>query len=443
MSLNNNKFIMKINDLLNKKILIWGYGLEGKSAMNFFLKKKIKNTIIIASNETIYDKINGVEFILESEILNQKIDVIIKSPGISFYREEIKFLQEKNIIITSILNILLAETENLKKPKTIAITGTKGKSTTSSLCYHILKELGYKVAIVGNIGISFLDVLANINEYDYLVLELSSCQTTNLLYFIDYTIVLNLFPEHIDWHLTHENYFKDKMNINNFSKNKIINFNNVDIQKYLDNNSNYFFYNTKNTFHINNGFIYDNETKLFNINDITNIKGEHIFQNLCSIFTILKKENINFNKVIQTLVTFKTLEHRIEIFFEDKKRNIIYVNDSISTIPEATIECLKTFNNYYIKLIIGGFNRQQNYLKLLEIINNSKIEVFLLGDTGEKLQSKINNSHYFNNFEDLIKNIKFNIQNNTAIILSPAAASFDMFKNFEERGKIFKKLMLL
>ena len=418
-------------------ILIWGFGLEGRSTLDYFLKEGInKNNIYIATKDKI--EIDGIKCILEENILDyiNEIDLVVKSSGISFYKKEVQELIKKNIKITTNLNILL---EN-NKSKTIAITGTKGKSTTSSMLYHILKNLGYNVALVGNIGKSFLDII-DIN-YDYIVLELSSYQVKTLYNNLDYSIILNLFKEHIDWHLKHENYFKDKLSISNHSKKCIYNSNNELIKKYLKIDNNFVEFGNNKNFHIKDNFIYFNNEKIIDINNFNNIKGEHIFRNICVILTFLKEENIDINKSLEILKTFKTLEHRLDIFYN--KNNTMFIDDSISTIPEATIEALKTFNNKDVFLILGGFDRKQDYTLLVDFIkksNNIK-KIYLLGQTGLILNKLLPNSTYYNSLKDIVDSIKKEDLNNKIVLLSPASPSYDMFKNFEERGSIFKELML-
>ena len=443
--------LITINKILNKKILIWGYGLEGKSAINLLLSKGVKN-ITVATKDKIEDTKENVSFILEDDILKYDFDYIIKSPGISMYKRECEILQTNGVIITSTLNLLLSKIiDENKKVKVIAITGTKGKSTTSSMLYHILNNLNYKVALLGNIGISFLDVFDKLNDYDYLVLELSSYQIKNLHCNIDYSIILNLFPEHIDWHLTHENYFKDKMNIINYSKKVAFNTSNETVMKYIghiNNDKKFIPFGNSDKYHIENNFIKYYTTNIFDINSILNIQGEHIFKNICGILSILEEENINITNALNTLKDFKTLKYRLDVFFNNTTNNTIFVNDSISTIPESTIEAIKTFKENNIFLILGGFDRQQDYSKLIEVIlnpqNNIK-KIFLIGQTGKRLQveleNKINCSLY-NSYEELVKVIKSNDLKNTTVLLSPASSSYDMFNNFEKRGEKFEKLML-
>lgn len=442
--------IITINNLSNKKILVWGYGLEGKSAVDLLLSKGIKN-ITVATTNKIEDNKKSISFILESDILKQDFDYVIKSSGVSIYKRECEVLQKQGVIITSTLNLLLSKIiDENKKVKVIAITGTKGKSTSATMLHHILTNLNYKVALLGNIGASFLDVFDNLDDYDYLVLELSSYQVKSLHCEIDYSIILNLFAEHIDWHLTHENYFKDKMNIANFSKKVAFNISNELVIKYIENinDKKFIAFGGQDGFFLKDNFIQYFNDNICDINSIPNIKGEHIFKNICGILTVLKKENINITNALNTLKTFKTLRHRLDVFYNDVENNTIFVNDSISTIPEATIEAIKTFKNNDIFLVLGGFDRQQDYSQLIDVILNPENrikKVFLIGQTGKRLETDLEDKIdccLCENYEELVTKIKTNNLRNKTVLLSPASPSYDMFKNFEERGEKFEELML-
>lgn len=444
---------MLLQDILEKKVLIWGYGIEGKSALKLLIKNGMKNTVFVATSEKISENIDNVVFITEDEIFKYDFQLVIKSSGISNYKKEILDLREHGVYITTIQNIFLAEINEYRKnhdyPKIVGITGTKGKSTASSMLNHILNNVGYKSLLLGNVGISVLDAFDNYYNYDYFIIELSSYQCANLLYNLDYSIILNLYPEHIDWHLNHENYYKDKLNITNFSKNTIINYKDENIKKYfLGKKNNVIYFNKNDNFYLNNDFIYYKNEKIVDINSIDSIIGRHVFENICSILALLKKENIEINNVLNSIKTFKTLEHRLEIFYKNK--NTIYVNDSISTIPEATIKALGTFENNSVFLILGGFDRKQDYDKLINyIFANKNIEkIFLLGQTGKYILNILEIKKftgffkYFENLENLVEELKNNDLSDKTVILSPASPSYGMFKNFEERGNLFKKLML-
>lgn len=500
----NYKFVSAENkELVNKKrILVWGYGIEGKSAVDLLLTNAPKGDIFVATKDSLDDKNEDsmIRFIRENEILSNDFDVLIKSPGVSMYRNEMDVLRSSGIQITSALNIFLAETKEYKNLKTIGITGTKGKSTTSSITKHMLEVLGFRVALVGNIGVSFFSIVDDLSDYDYIVLELSSCQLANINGMLDYGILLNLYPEHRDWHQTHENYFRDKLKILKHSKKYFLDPHDPITARCIANDAeldadgkNYF--NSTNGFHIENEHIFYGKQELYDSKLSPNIRGNHIYRNLCAILAVLKEEKLNIADALNSLRNFKTLKHRLEIFCRDEEHNVSYVDDSISTIPEATIEALKTFGDSNIFLILGGFDRQQSYDDLVKFIKTSPNvkKIFLMGQTGKRLESDfkkfaILNVEYFDNFENLVSSVKRtvaemskrdkrpplgngagaanygdnhtnhtnstnstnnnsnnddgNIRGANVVLLSPAAASFDNFKNFEERGDIFERLVI-
>ena len=444
---------MFLDEIKNKKILIWGFGIEGISAFNL-IKELTKDVIIAVSNEDEYkNKYNNLNFINENDILDHEFDYVIKSSGVSKYKNELNILKNRDVKITTIQNIFLSKVKEIKNnknfPKIIGITGTKGKSTTSSMLNHILNSIGYKSVLVGNIGTSVLEIIDKIENYDYIVVEFSSYQCAMLEEYLDYSVVLNLFPEHIDWHMTHENYYKDKLNITNVSNISIINKSDLTISKFLNaNNKNILYFNDKNGFYIENDLIMYKDNIIFDTKEIKTINGIHIFENLCSILTILKLENINIINSLESLKTFKTLEHRLEIFYTNTK-NLICVDDSISTIPEATIRAIETFKNKDIYLILGGYDRKQDYSELVKYIsNNNDIKsIYLTGDTGKRLLKLLddikykNTYKYFDSLDDIVSSINFKNLENTVILLSPASASYDKYKSFKERGDLFKKLV--
>lgn len=187
---------MLLEELKNRNITVWGDGREGR-AVQIFLEHRNNNV------KTVVDPVSSLS------------GVIVKSPGISNYRSEISNAKRFGSVFTSGTNLFMEAALMMPedRPFLIGVTGTKGKSTTSSLIYHVLKELGYRVGLCGNIGIPAIELAEHLEDYDVIVVEMSSYQCTDLIHGFDLTVVLNLYPEHIDWHLTHENYYKDKLNI--------------------------------------------------------------------------------------------------------------------------------------------------------------------------------------------------------------------------------------
>lgn len=430
---------MKINDLKNKNIAIWGLGLEGQAVFN-----KLK---YIFNDKNIFI-IEDKNYNNKQDLLNDllKFDIIIRSPSVSIYREEILEAKKNGVIFITEKSLFLSELEN-SNTKIIAITGTKGKTTTSTFMSYILEKLGYKVLLSGNMGIPTINLIDEAKKSDFVILELSSYQTSDLISYPDIAIILNLFPEHLQWHLNYDNYYKDKIHLLEKSKYKIINPTNKTLNELTQKFNDLIYFNQTNNIHYKNNYFYDNNEKLFTS---TNMKllGEHNYQNICSVLTALKLLNINLKDIKQEYFdNFQPLEHRLEIIKKDDK---IFVNDSISTIPEATIACYNIFKNKHIYGILGGFDRQQNYKDLSRYIseNNNIKYITLLGQTSNRIANTLKENN-FNNFK-ICNNLEecYNIlytqsynDNNAIIILSPASPSYDMFKNFEERGNKFKELI--
>lgn len=435
---------MKINDLKDKNIAIWGLGVEGKAVLKAlnsrFPDKKIK---IIDDKNCPAN--NGVDACIINQL--KGVDVVIRSPGVSIYKEEIVFAKKnfKTKFITE-KTLFFAELEG-ESVKTIAITGTKGKTTTSTFCAELLKKMDYRVLLAGNMGKPTIELIDSAKNSDYVVIEISSYQASDLLSFPTAAILLNLFPEHIDWHKTHENYYADKVNLINGSYYKIVNGLDERVLEYTKSIDDRILFGTKSSIHYRDGYFYDGDLKLFSSNNMQ-LLGEHNYQNLCSVFTVLKTLNIDLNKIKQQyLDDFKPVEHRLETI---KHNGLLFINDSISTIPEATIACYNIFQDKKIYGILGGFDRNQDYGELVKYIVQHKNIGFLalMGQTAEKLK-KLLLEHSFNNFvvcttmEECIAELKKRIDdiNSSVLILSPAAASYDGYKNFEERGKDFKRLI--
>ena len=416
---------MKFQDLLHKKIAIWGTGKEGVCTKTI-LEKKLKDT--------------DITFVTEENIQDiYKADILIKSPGVSLYRPEIKKAKEFGILCTSASNLYF-QNKN-KKTKVIAVTGTKGKSTTSSLIYHTLKHLGIKTALAGNIGTPLITLVDD--TYDIIVAELSSYQCADLNAAPDYSILTNLYHEHLQWHLSHEQYYKDKINLLNQSKFSIINKKQNESLIYTQHLKNKAFFNTTDNIHFKNGFFFDEEKELFKTDSLS-LKGEHNLENATAVLALLKELNFNLNLAKEAFETFKPLPHRLQILGE--KDGITFVDDSISTTPETAVAALKSFSNApFLTIIVGGTDRGQDYTVLINYLKNiqEKSLLITLPDTGIRAFNAAQKENLFSiqtqNMAEAVNFAKKHTPCGGVVLLSPAAPSYNLYKNFEERGLDFEK----
>lgn len=413
-----NDIIKQLQDyFFDKKVLIMGFGREGKSTYSF-LKTYVQTKLIaindfsnISTDEKFYFKDEYV-----SEISN--FDIIMKSPGIPI----------KDLILDNFKGEITSQTELMLRYNSknmIGITGTKGKSTTSSLVYSILKEAGTDVRLIGNIGVPPFCCLEEISDDTILVCEMSSHQLEGVKYSPHISTLLNIYEEHLDHYKSYEDYQLAKVNIFRWQNEHdyfVYDFNNELISKYVT--------------------LYSKGQKLDCNIDWTeegNLIGKHNLYDVKTAVKIAKLINIDNNIILKAIKEFKSLPHRLECVgtFED----IIYYNDSISTIPEATIlavNSLKTVDT----LIIGGLDRGIDYSELINFLETSAVKnVICMYETGKKIYKllTIDGKYFVDNLQEGVELAKHITQKGKICLLSPAAASYGYFKNFEERGNKFKE----
>lgn len=438
-----------LDKLKDKSIAILGYGREGKSTYNFLRKHfPEKELTIIDQNEIDIDDmytvtVSGSDYLSNLEIF----DVIIKTPGISLKDIDTTNLKDK---ITSQLELLL----EVNKNNIIGITGTKGKSTTSSLTYEVIKAQKEDVYLLGNIGVPVLDNIEDYKEDTTLVIEMSSHQLEYIKESPHIAVILNLYQDHLDHSGTLEHYHNNKMNIfKHQSKEDYLIYSSDN--EYLNNKMSEFDYKAtkynvrfdnenplgndvrivdKDVF-INNELVYtDTERKLL---------GNHNLKNIMFVLTIAKILNLDLDKAKETIKKFNGLKYRME--YIGKYHNINYYNDTIATIPDATINAVKAIKNIDT-LIFGGMDRKIDYSEFIEFLRNSEISNLICMPTtgtniGKLLEDTSKNILYTSTLEEAYEFSKKYTAEGMSCLLSPAAASYEFFKNFEEKGAKFESIV--
>lgn len=442
-----------INDLINyfqnKKVLILGFGKEGQSTYKL-IRKYIKDQILyIADRKEQFEK--NYDFLIqdknvvcisgENYLENlENYDVIMKSPGISFVGiDTTKYFNK----IKSQLELLL-EFFNMF---TIGITGTKGKSTTSSLIYKVLKEQNVRSMLLGNIGVPVFDYIDSIPDDTTLILEMSSHQLEYMKLSPNIAILLNIYPEHLDHYESFEKYAEAKCNIFKYQK-----------------ESDYFIYNSddeminklaKNVLgreykvslkghgdiYLKEKNIYNKDKIIYDINEPRNLLGEYNLNNIMFVLAVSEILNLDINKTIKSISEFKTLEHRLE--FVGEYDGILYYDNSIATIPKATIEAVKALKNVDT-LIIGGMDRGLDYTDFINFLNESNISnIICMPKTGHDIAKKLKEekTHIVETLQEAVDIAKKCTTKGRICLLSPAAASYGFFKNFEEKGNLYKELV--
>lgn len=439
----------------NEKIAVFGLGIEGKDLIRFLKSKGTKPVILEEDENAIVDKeFSDLEIITGSKVSGSlvRFNKIYRSPGVYRYRSDIVNAEKHGVKISSGIKLFF----DLCPAKIIGVTGTKGKGTTSTLIYEILKEDGKDVYLAGNIGKPYLEILPKLNKDSVVVLELSSFQLIDLDKSPNVSIVLNITSDHLNWHKDIEEYRKSKENIvshqnktdfavinydyessKKFSKvagGEIFYFSRQDIVKgsYIDKSGNVIL-STKETINLGN-------------TDKLLLMGEHNWENVMAAVCAADLLGVDVNSIRKVVFEFKGLEHRLELVRE--VNDITFYNDSFSTNPEPTIAAIRSFNKP-LTLILGGYDKGLDYTEMGgEISENKNVEnIILIGDTAQKIKESIQKSGFKGKIVEMGKPIMSEIVDKSmiitskggAVILSPASASFDMFRDYKERGKLFKE----
>lgn len=431
----------------NKKIFILGMARSGYNVAKLLYKN---NEIVITDkNDQDEEKVReleslGVKFIKTDkplDIFNASFDMVIKNPGVMPFHE---LLIEANKLNIPIYNEMEVAFHFLPKNiKIIGVTGSNGKTTTTTIIYELLKKMNISVVLGGNIGFPLSEVIPLIKNGDVLLLEISDHQLINFKDFkTDISVLTNLCQTHLDYHGNYENYKKVKHNIFNHHTEKdiaIINQNNLDsmdITKDIKSKKEYF--NGKDAF-IKDDFIFIKDEKIININDIK-IKGQHNYENIMAALLVINEFGINKDIIKEFFMNFNGVEHRIE--FVCQKDNLKFYNDSKATNPTSTITALDSFNED-IYLILGGMQRNQNFHELDNHLKNVK-KIYAIGQVTDEVfdyAKEVNiNSEKCYTLSKAMEMIKKDNLNNGVVLLSPASASWDQYDKFETRGDEFKNL---
>jgi len=432
----------------NKKILVLGMARSGYHVAKLLADK---NEIIVTDKNKQKDELVnelkdlGVSFVLSEkseDLINESFDLLIKNPGIEPTHPCVKKALDLNIPIVNEMEVAYQYLpQNIK---IVGITGSNGKTTTTTILYNLLKLHGVDTVLGGNIGYPLSEVVKMVKENTVLVLEISDHQLYNLNDFkTDYSILTNLCPTHLDFHGNYENYKNVKKKIFNHHTEKdkaYVNLKNEDSRKLVnDIESTITYFNNENNYYDDKGIYIDKEL-VINLDDIK-IKGTHNYENILCALVVLKEFVFNKEIIKDYLNKFNGVEHRIEVV--DSKSNIEFYNDSKATNPTSTLTALKTMNKK-THLILGGMERNQDFNELNEYISIVKC-VYSIGEVTERVFDYCDNMNIkcikCNTLEKAMEEIKNNCLDEEIVLLSPASASWDQYDKFETRGEEFKKLV--
>ena len=445
-----------IQFLKDKKIAILGFGVEGKSTYKFIRRhlETIPLTIIDkfdirANNKDLIGNDTNLFFVYGDNYLENldQYDIIMKTPGVSF----------KDVNTSNLLGKIYSQIELLlmtNRKNVIGITGTKGKSTTSTLIYNVLKDQEKDVRLVGNIGIPVLDEIENYNENTILVVEMSSHQLEFLNVSPHIGIVLNLYEDHLDHAGSVDHYHSIKMHMFDYQQSDDIAIyckDNAALNKRVESKSYVshlypvqLVYDEKCVSLLENKVMYEGNV-LYEDDGSRHLLGNHNLENIMVVMLVSKLLNLDLVQAKQTIDIFSGLEHRLE--FVGTYNNITYYNDTIATIPQATIEGIRALKNVDT-LIFGGMDRGIDYSLLIDYLSNCNISnLICMPTTGHKIGNILKENNCEKNIvlvstlEEAVNIAKQVTLKGKICLLSPAAPSYEYFKNFQEKGNCYKDLI--
>ena len=445
-------------EFTEKKVLVFGTGISGVAAANL-LENAGAEVVLFDGNEKL-DKAHVLENFTESktpelyvgvlpEEVEKELDLVVLSPGVPVDLPLILRLKEAGLPIWGEIELAY----RCKKGDVLAITGTNGKTTTTALLGEIMKTAYPHVHVVGNIGIPYTGVVTEDTDDTVTVAEISSFQLETIDAFCPcVSAILNITPDHLNRHHTMECYIETKESI---TKNQtagdtcVLNYEDEVLRRFGETlQTKVVFFSSKRR--LEKGLYLDGEdifyadgttdTKVINVNEL-NILGKHNYENVMAAVGMSVSFGVPMDKIVEVLKRFQAVEHRIEYVTE--KRGVKFYNDSKGTNPDAAIQGIRAMNRPTL-LIGGGYDKQSEYDEWIESFDGKVKKLVLIGQTKEKI-AECAKKHGFEDvilcdtFEEAIDTCYANAVSGDAVLLSPACASWGMFANYEERGRIFKE----
>lgn len=443
-------------DFSTKKIAVLGLGVEGEDIVKFLIKHETEDITVFDQKSA--KELGAIHQRLKCLISNFKLgpdylkdglagfDVIFRSPAFRRFLPEIIKAEKRGAIISSTTKLFF----DLCPGKIIGVTGTKGKGTTATLIYQILKEAKKKVFLAGNIGQPMLTLLPKLTKESWVVLELSSFQLIDMIKSPHLAIVLFISSEHLDYHKDTNEYIQAKANIVRYQNKNDLAVLNADNQisssfASLTPGRIYCFSRVRK---VNGGYIRNKKIFLFDklIGSVKKLqlRGVHNWDNVCAAITGASLTGASLKSIKNTIFSFRGLEHRLE--FVRKVNDISFYNDSFSTTPETAIAAIRSFDQPII-LIAGGSEKGSDYTQLGKEITQSSVKsLILIGEMAKKIKKVVQEAGFQGKIiykpgriREIVAQAFTEAEKGDIVLLSPGCASFDMFKNYKDRGVQFKK----
>jgi UDP-N-acetylmuramoyl-L-alanine---L-glutamate ligase len=436
------------------RVALWGWGREGRAAYRALRRRlpALPLTLFCSVSEADEARsLNDALLTVETDVSAERLcvfEVVIKSPGISPYKSEAMQAAQRGTRFIGGTTLWFAENPDAR---TICVTGTKGKSTTTALLAHLLRAGGHRTALCGNIGMPLLELLDATQPPEFWAIELSSYQTRDVAasgVSPKIAVATNIFPEHLDWHGSETRYVEDKLALFTDAKPRIAILNRSDRTLAALNlpDSDVRFFGEADGWHLRGDVVYRGSRAVFDTRDVP-LPGRHNRSNLCAVLAAIEALGLDAEALAPHAATFQPLPHRLQTL--GMRDGITYVNDSISTTPHASLAALDCFRTRRVAILVGGHDRGIDWNDFaIAMRTQAPAVIVTLGQNGPKIHGllePIATSAGFALAEagDLVEAVaraRDLLDGEGVILLSPGAPSFGSYRDYTERGRHFAAL---
>ncbi len=442
---------MKISELEGRRLAIWGYGREGRAALAALRWRLPRQSITVFCSDDDAAFLRAMEdpnLLVETTVDGNRLaafEIVIKSPGIGPYTSPAVDAALQGTRFIGGTALWFAENP---LERTVCVTGTKGKSTVTALVAHLLRAAGRRTALAGNIGLPLLELLDVDPAPQYWAIELSSYQTREAVH-PEVAVVLNFFPEHLDWHGTEQRYFDDKMALVTAAGPRVAVLNAGDPRiaaAVLPAGLRVIWFNHHAGWHLRDNELFNGEQRVMDTRGLP-LPGRHNRINLCAALAAVEALGLDAQALAVHAHSFQPLPHRLQPL--GSRDGIEFINDSISTTPHASLAALDCHKGRRIAIIVGGYDRGVDWGVFAErMASDPPVAVITMGQNGprihERLKPLAQNRHFSlleaGEMEDALRLGRAVLDNEGVILLSPGAPSFPRYTDYVERGRHFAKL---
>ena len=435
---------MRFDELRDRRVAIWGFGREGHAVIKALRTRLPEQALTLFCSAAEVEAARAFDAALDivvgepDAVALARFDVVVKSPGISAYKPALLAAQAQGSRFTSGTALWFGEHPDAR---VIAVTGTKGKSTTSALLAHLARALGVRTALAGNIGLPLPELLDQ--HADLWVIELSSFQTGEAGP-LELGVVTSLYEEHLDWHGSRERYVADKLKLADVSRTLLVNGLQPNLLQYTAAHPHRLVFGTPEGWHVREGMICRGARAVFDSAALA-APGLHNALNACAALAALETLGLDALAAAPALATFRPLPHRLQPLGEHDGR--YWVNDSISTTPLATLAALESLHGRTVTVLVGGHDRGLDWTPFVEAMRTSPAHAIVcMGSNGARIDTALRAAGVgcpvlrVGELADAVEAARAHTPAQGVILLSPGAPSFDQFKDYAQRGRRFSAL---